>query len=215
MLPLQSIVFAGIVLLIFIAYRLCPNRKIFAIFTFIMVAASGALIFYHAQPSAPEPLSPEERAERTAQQELVVDWFLSYQTYLERLDHNWQQYHRILSDFDADVISIQTAHDRLSALEKNSRILVAEAEKLEPPGDLKEANYDLAASIFIKVKDYAKAQHHAIEMTAQAALPENQPSDVQEEQSRRLRETMIRESPAGLFTGAEIAALRDHVEIQE
>ena len=215
MLPLQSLVFAGIVLLIFIAYRLCPNRKIFAIFTVIMLLASGALIFYHAQPSAPEPLSPEERAERVAQQELVVDWFLTYQTYLERLDHNWQQYHRILSDFDADVISIQTAHDRLSALEKSSRTLAADAEKLEPPGELKEANYDLATSIFIKVKNYANAQHHAIEMTAQAADPEHQPSEVQEEQSRRLRETMIRESPAGLFTGAEIAALRDHVEIKE
>ncbi|MBQ3863183.1 hypothetical protein [Schwartzia succinivorans] len=215
MIPLQAIAIAGVVLLIFIAHRLCPDRKIFALFTVIILTASGALFFYSAKPVEPEPMSAEERAELAVQQELVADWFASYQFYLERLDRNWQKYHRILSDFEADVISIQIARSRLIHLEESSRALAVEVEKLEPPNGLHAENYDLAASIFIKVRSYAQAQHHAISATAQAADPETMPTDIQEEQSRRLRETMIRESPAGLFTGAELAALRDHVSIKE
>ena len=38
-------------------------------------------------------------------------------------------------------------------------------------------------------------------------------TDNQEEQSRMLEETMIRESPTGLFTASEITALRDNLTL--
>ena len=215
MFSLQAIAAAGVVLLIFIAHRLAPNRKIFLLFSCIILMAAGALFFYRTQPAAPEPLTAEEQADRAAQQQLVADWYVSYQTYIEKLDRNWQRYHRILSDFEADVISIEEAHDRLSELEKSSRALMNNTEQLEPPSELKSTNYDLTASIFLKVRSYAHEQHQAIERTAVASDPKLQETNNQEAQSRHLREVMVRESPTGLFTGAELAALRDHVDMKE
>ena len=86
---------------------------------------------------------------------------------------------------------------------------------MAPPPTLEGDNYDLVIEIIKKTQTYSAAQHQAILRTRAAADPSRQISELQEEQSRRLEEIMILESPAGLFTASEISALRENLTIPE
>ena len=188
-------------------------RRIYALFCAVLVIA-GAFIFLRGEPR-PEPMTAEERAHLEAQQELVVEWYEEFQGCIERMDHNWRQYHRILADFEADAIGLEEAFERLLKLAAETREAEAVLDKMEPAMALDDENYDLVTAVVMKARAYARAQRLTVEHTAAAADPEKQTSDAQEEQSRRLRTVMHVDSPAGLFIAQEITALRENVEIKE
>ena len=203
----------AVILLLCLARRFFPKRGVFAIFCAVLAAAGAA--FYLTQETKSEPMTAEERAHLAEQQMLVADWYAEYQGFIEQMDHNWKQYHRILSDFDADVIDLTAAHERLDALDESALATLERLKEMEPPLALDDENYDLVTEIILKARVYANAQRQTIRHTADVADPELQITEIQEEQSRRLRDVMRSESPAGLFTAKEISALRDHVDTKD
>ena len=188
-------------------------RRIITLFCAVLVA-SGLFILSRGEPK-PEPMTAAERAHVEAQQELVVEWYEEFQGCIERMDHNWRQYHRILADFDADAIGLEETFKRLMKLVAEAQETETVLVKMEPAMALDDENYDLVTAVVLKARHYARAQRLTIEHTAAAADPEKQTVDAQEEQSRRLREVMHVDSPAGLFIAQEITALRENVEIKE
>ena len=201
-------------LLLFFLRRYFPNRRIFFVFAAVILAAA-AFSFFSTEPPPRPAISPEERSHIIAQQQIIAEWYTEHQRLIGDLDHNWQQYHRTLTEFDADDISIETAYERLTELDAAAAEEEARVRKMEPPKALDRVNYDLVAVILSKTRAYAAAQRQAIHLTAAAADPQHLTSDVQEEQSRRLRQVMITESPAGLFTAAELTALRENLILPE
>ena len=131
------------------------------------------------------------------------------------LDRNWQQYHRILEDFEADVIGIEAARERLEALTKNARGTLDELEAMDPPTKLDDESYDLVAAIIMKTRAYARAELEAIRETADAARRESMSDDSQETQAARLLDVMARKSPAGLIVSDDVRRLRDGVRPRE
>ena len=131
------------------------------------------------------------------------------------MDHNWQQYHRILSDFKADNISIQTIYLRLTQLENEAAKTKNSLRQLNPPISLSDNNYDLLIEVMKKTRKYATEQHRTISLTRAAADPAGPLPEKQEDQSRLLEEVMIRESPSGLFTAAEISSIRDNLSLPD
>lgn len=213
MFPTEALSAALVILLLFLIQRFFPRRNIFAIFCVVLLCAGAA--FYMTQAEKTEPMTAEEREHIAEQQMLVADWYADYQWMIDEMDHNWRQYHRILSDFDADVIDLTTAYERLNELDTEAVKTLDTLERMEPPLKLDDENYDLVTAIILKTRAYATEQRHTIRHTANVADPEHQLTDVQEEQSRRLRDVMRSESPAGLFTAKEISALRENVETRE
>ena len=204
---------ALVVLLLFLAQRFFPRRSIFAIFCVVLLCAGA--VFYATQGEKTEPLTTAERAHRAEQQMMVADWYAEYQGLIDQMDHNWRQYHRILSDFDEDVIDLTTAYERLDELDAEAVKTLDTLSRMEPPLALDNDNYDLMTAIILKARAYAAEQRQTIRHTADVADPERQISEMQEEQSRRLRDVMRSESPAGLFTAREISALRENVDARE
>ena len=149
------------------------------------------------------------------QQQIFASWYDEYKRDLDRMDHNWQQYHRILSDFKEDNISIQTAWLRLTQLEDEASRVRDDLQQLNPPKELNDNNYDLVIEIMKKTRAYSLEQCRAISLTRAAADPAGLLPKKQEEQSDRLQEVMLRESPVGLFTANEISALRDNLSLPE
>ena len=82
-----------------------------------------------------------------------------------------------------------------------------------PPLALSGINYDLCAAVRQKTLAYAEAQQQAISRTKNAADPAQLLTRDPVEQSRILEDTMIRESPPGLFLAEEISALRENLTI--
>mgnify|MGYP000193725722 CR=1 FL=1 len=202
-------------LFFFFARRFFPRRRWLRFLGLTLAAVGTFFLCQPEPPSRPTSISPEERALITAQQQAVAAWYADYQRLIGRLDHNWQQYHRILSDFNGDLIDLETAHDRLVAVEAATAEEEAQVKQMVPPDALSETNHGLVTAILKKTQNYAAAQHQAVRLTALAADPQRQTSPVQEEQSRHLREVMITESPAGLFTANELTALRDNLRLPE
>ena len=202
-----------VVVLLFLVQRFFPRRGIFAIFCMVLLGA-GAVLFWTQEEKA-APMTDAERMHIIEQQDMVVDWYAEYQGLIDQMDYNWQQYHRILSDFDADVIDLTTAWERLDELDGAALATLDTLSRMEPPLALDDENYDLVTSIILKARAYAGAQRQTIRHTADVADPEKQLTEVQEEQSRRLRDVMRSEAPAGLFTAKEISALRDNVDTRE
>ncbi len=209
----QAVGVGLVVLLLFLIQRFFPRRGIFAIFCLVLLGACAVL--FMTQEEKTVPMTAAEREHLSEQQELVVDWYTEYQGLIDQMDHNWQQYHRILSDFDADVIDLTTAWERLDELDGAALSTLDALSRMEPPLALDDENYDLVTAIILKARAYAVAQRQTIRHTADIADPEKQITEVQEEQSRRLRDVMRSESPAGLFTAKEILALRDNVDTRD
>ena len=202
-------------LFFFFARHFFPKRRTLRFLGLTLIAVGAFFLCQMEPPSRRAVISPEEKAHITAQQQIVATWYADYQRLIERLDHTWQQYHRVLSDFSEDIIDIETTHERLIAVEAMAADGEAQIKRLAPPDALDEANHDLVAAILKKTQTYAEAQHQTIHLTALAADPERQTSTQQEEQSRQLRERMITESPAGLFTANELTALRENLRLPE
>lgn len=113
------------VVLLALLYHYIPSRKVFFAFFLVLCAASAIIFFLWPTPrhSSDAVVSQEVREERQQQQQVFAVWYTDYQKDLEDLDRNWQRYHKILADFKADIISIQTAYLRLAQLEKDSQAL--------------------------------------------------------------------------------------------
>lgn len=205
------------VVLLALLYHYIPSRKIFFAFFFVLCAASAIVFFAWPSPhrNGDAVISQEMREERQQQQQIFAGWYKDYQKDIEDLDRNWQRYHKILADFKADIISIQTAYLRLSQLEKDSQALDTRIASRTPPLALNDICYDQSIELVRKAHAYAEAQHRAIALTRAAADPANLRTDDQEEQSRMLQAVMIRESPPALFIADEIAAIRNYLALPE
>ncbi len=202
-----------LVLLLFLVQRFFPKRGIFAIFCAVLTAAGIA--FYTTQEEKQEPITDAQRIHLAEQQMIVADWYAEYQGLIEQMDHNWKQYHLILADFNEDIIDLTTTRERLDELDETALSILDTLAEMEPPLALDDENYDLVTAIILKTRSYAAAQRQTIRHTANLADPEHQVTEVQEEQSRRLRDVMRSESPAGLFTAKELSTLRDNVDTKE
>lgn len=205
------------VLLLILLYRYIPSRKVFFAFCLVLCAASAIVFFTWPSPhrNGNDAISQEAREERQQQQQIFAGWYKDYQKDIEDLDRNWQRYHKILADFKADIISIQTAYLRLSQLEKDSQALDTRIAGRTPPLALNDACYDQSIELVRKAHAYADAQHRAIALTRAAADPANLKTDDQEEQSHMLQAVMIRESPPALFIADEIASIRNYLALPE
>ena len=205
---LLALVFLALVLL----YRWIPSRKIWAIFSLTLLL-TGAAAFWSFPPPPPPKMTPEERAEIHQQQEIFSAWYDEHKKNITQLDYNWQQYHNTLESFKEGAIDIQTTYVRLTQLAKDAKRTQSAVDAHVPPLALTGINYDLVAAVRQKTLAYAEAQQQAISRTKNAADPAQLLTSSPAEQSRILEDTMIRESPPGLFLAEEISALRENLTI--
>lgn len=205
----------AVLLFFFVARRFFLRRRRLLFLGGFLLAVGTFFLCYEAPPPRPTPMSFAEKAHIEAQRQVVTTWYAEHQRRIGRLDRNWQQYHRTLSEFSEDIIDLETTHARLTELEAATAAEEAQLAHLAPPPGLDDPNRALVAAILEKTLRYAAAQHQAVRLTALAADPKRQTSSVQEEQSRQLREVMITESPAGLFTASELVALLENLRLPD
>ena len=212
MLAMKYLLVALVLLVLLLLYRWIPNRKIWALFSLTLLLAGGAAFW--SFPPPPEPaMTAEEKAEIHQQQEIFSSWYEKHKKNIGQLDYNWQQYHNILESFKEGAIDIQTAYVRLTQLAEDAKHTRDAVDAHIPPLALSGINYDLCAAVRQKTLAYAEAQQQAISRTKNAADPAQLLTRDVAEQSRILEDTMIRESPPGLFLAEEISALRENLTI--
>lgn len=216
----MAIVFIAAVLtcllLLLVLYRNLPNKKVF--YGFCLTLALSIFTIARSVLVAPAGDAPaDESAIRhiTAQQQIFDGWYTGYKKQLDILDYNWAQCQSIVSDYHNDNISLNTVYTRLTLLEHQAQLADEGLQELSPPISLDDTNYDLTTLLLQKTQSYAGAQLETIRALRTAADPANLKAATHEEQSRLLRETMLRTAPDCLFTAPETSALRSRLTLPE
>ena len=199
------IIAAGVTLALL--YKFSPTRKGFMIICTLMLVVFTVSLLIHGRQVRQEQITRAQLEDLLERQKIFGEWYAEYQKDIDRLDRNWQLYHNILDGLkstDAQSFNAEAIHLRLKELELESVDEQLKIYMLSPPPTLDSDNRYLVEVVIRKTQRYVDAQTRTIALSAQAATP---PVDL-EILRARLQDIMIRESPEGLFTAQEIAAIR-------
>ena len=216
----MAIVFIAAVLtcllLLLVLYRNLPNKKVFYGFCLTLALSIFAIArSVLLSPAGDAPADESAIRHITAQQQIFDGWYTDYKKQLDVLDYNWAQCQAIVSDYHNDNISINTVYTRLTLLEHQAQQADESLQKLPPPISLDDTNYDLTTLLLHKTQSYANAQLDTVKALRTAADPAGLNARTHEEESRRLREIMLRKGPDGLFTATETSAIRSRLTLPE
>ena len=203
------IFFAASVVALAMLYKFLPTRKGFIAICTLLLIVFSASAFIHGRQTQQEQITRAQREELQLQQKIFGDWYAAYQKDIERLDQNWQLYHKILDDLnamDADSFNAEALWLRLSELESESLDEQLKIHKLTAPQKLNSECRQLVEEVIRKTQRYVDAQMQAISHSALTANP-SASTDLETLQLQ-LHDIMLRESPEGLFTAQEISAIR-------
>ena len=196
-----------VILLLIILFRYLPHR-VFVVFVVLLAVLCGIIFRIQTAERAPEPLTIEQRAAMTREQESFTAWWGMYQKQIAELDRNWTRYHQILADAKTGETELAITYARLVDLERDTQELRARMEQNIPPTELSNHVYDPIAVIVSKTNDYAAAEQKAITLTRAAADPQTMKEQKPAEQARLLELVMLRESPVALFISDEVGLVR-------
>ena len=187
-------------------YKFLPNKKFFPYVCIAMLIVFGVSAFIQNQYSK-EVLTRAQIEELQMRQKIFGDWYAEYQKDISSLDRNWQRYYSLVETLKAAEIFEYATYRQMLELERETRQEQRRIHELTVPPELDDECRELLRRVIEKTKAYADAQAKTISMARQAAIPEGV-TDLPTI-NKRISEITIRESPAGLFTAQEIAAIRD------
>ncbi len=201
------------IILLILLYRYMPSHRVFYFFTLSLLLAVSIAYFANRPQAEETALTEEQKYELQVQQKIFMDWYTGYQKKIHQLDRQWQWYHAIVEELQAEQIDTQTAYVRLKQLEEDSHLLCNEVHALTPPEAMHDPCYDLLIVVMEKTRSYADAQLRTIILSRAVMDPVHLQTDDPASQLQSLEDIMIRESPAGLFTANEISQIRNYLTI--
>ena len=174
----------------------------------------GALIvifcvsaFLQGQFFQQEAISRSQIENIREQQKIFSDWYADYQKDIDHLDRNWQLYHSLIENLKSAEIYELSTYEQLRDLEIDALDEQKHIHALSPPYGLDEDCRALILEIIKKTGAYVDAQTKTISAARNAANPDNFIN--LNVLNKKLKDITIRESPEGLFTATEIAAIRE------
>ena len=188
-------------------YKFLPNRRVFIFLCATLTIVFCISAFIQIRNSRQEVISRAEIEHILKQQKIFGDWYAAYQKDIDHLDRNWQLYHRIIETLKTDEIYELSTYELLEELEMDALEEQEKIHALKVPDDLDLESAALLSVIIKKTCNYVDAQTKIISTVRKAADPENF-KDLKT-LNRIIKEITIRESPAGLFTASEVAAIRE------
>lgn len=197
---------AGIAALIAL-YKFMPNKKVFIFFCVTLIIVFCGSAFIQMRYNEEEVISRAQIEDIREQQQIFVNWYAAYQRDIDHLDRNWQLYHSIIKSLKTAEIYELSTYEQLSELEADALEEQAKIHALKVPAELKPEYAALLSEIIKKTQNYVDAQTKTISGTRMAADPAKF-TDLKN-LNRMIKDLTIRESPAGLFTATEIAAIRE------
>ena len=189
-----------------VLYKFLPNKKIFPYICVALLAVFVVSSFIQSRYSN-EVMTRAQLEELQNRQKIFGEWYAEYQKDINSLDRNWQRYYGIVETLKTAEIYEYTIYEQLIELESETVNEQQHIHALTVPSELDRESAELLARVIEKTKTYADAQAKTISLTRQAANPAGFKN--LNAMNKRINEINIRETPAGLFTATEIAAIRD------
>ena len=198
--------FLIIISLLLIIYKFLPNKKIFPYLCLALLIVFILSAFIQNRYKN-EVMTRNQIENLQNQQKIFGEWYLEYQKDINSLDRNWQRYYGIVETLKTAEIYEYTIYEQLIELESETLAEQKRIYALKVPEELDKETAEFLKKVIEKTKTYADAQVKTISLARQAANPAGFKN--LDAMNKRINEINIRETPAGLFTATEIAAIQD------
>ena len=191
-------------------YKFFPNRRIFVYFCATLAIVFCISAYIQMQFNRQEVVSRAQIENIRLQEKIFADWYAAYQKDIDHLDRNWQLFYSLVDSLKtAEFYELYefSTYEQLSELEIDALEERAKIHELKIPKELNPEYTILLTEIIKKTQAYVDAQTKTISAVRAAADPEK--FEDMDTLNKIIKDIIIRESPAGLFTAAEIAAIRE------
>ena len=189
-------------------YAFLPNRKFFPYFCAIFAMVFCISAFVQNQLNQQE-IDRAEIENIREQQQIFIEWYAAYQRDIDHLDRNWQLYHSIIENLKSAEVYEYSTYEQLIDLETDALAEQKHIHALKIPTGLNLECGELMNEIIRKTQSYVDEQTKTISLVKSAANPETFTDLIT--LNKKIKDITIRESPAGLFTAAEVSAIRDNL----
>jgi len=208
---MNYLIFLSAAAALFALYKFLPNRKIFLYFcaTFWIIFCISA--FVQSQRNEAETVSRAQIEETLQQQQIFSEWYADYQKEIDHLDRNWQLFYSIIANLKTAEIYELSTYEQFSELELDALDEQKNIQAMQVPKNLNQEYAELILEIIKKTQSYVDAQTKTISAVRMAADPEHF-KDLKI-LNRVIKDIIIRQAPAGLFTATEIAAIREMLTV--
>jgi hypothetical protein len=207
-----NILFGLLILCIGCIIFLAIRKKQISPIIICLVLLSIPFIFKPTPPEKPEPPTPEEQQLLIQEQMNFSEWYTAYKKDIDRLNNNWQQYHKIIKAFQNDTISVQTAHARLADLYTKSNLLNEKLTQLTPPANLTDDNHNHVLEIISKTKIFSRKQTKIIETSVYALDGQNLLNNIQhDDQVNTLQKILILADPINLDISQDLLPIQTNL----
>lgn len=181
---------------------------------FCLILISIPFIFKPTPPEKPEPPTPEEHQVLIQEQMDFAQWYTAYKKDIDKLNNNWQQYHKIFKAFQTDTISVQTTYARLADLYTKSKLLNEKLTQLTPPASLSDDNHNHVLEIINKTKTFSTKQTKIIEKSVYALDSQNIINNKQhDDQVNALQKILILSDPVSLDISQDLLVIQENLTI--
>ena len=205
------IVISAIILAVL--YRFFPRKKVFVYFCILLLMIFSISAFWNNRQVEKEKISREQIELMQKQEKIFIDWYADYQKNIDALDRNWQSYYDIAETLKTSEIYEEITYEQILELESEVIAEQIKIHNLQVPVELEDDCKIILSEVIRKTQNYSDAQAKVVTSLKQISNPETV-KDLPD-LNKKIKDITIRESPAGLFTAAEISAIRDKLIVPE
>ena len=212
---ISSIIMVLIIVLSYLADRKYPQKRIYIIPCGIILLCSVVAYTSWTTPSYTSPISEEQRISILNEQPYFITWYNQHKETINKLDRFCINYHKIIDDYQNDIISTDETIERLQRLYTESNKFDQSLSDLLPPSDLSQNNYTLVYQILEKTRIYS---YKINETTRQSIDVLTQSRDEQLDKEvtlNNLTRIYAIEGPIMLDINSEVAHVRDKLTLPE
>lgn len=212
---ISSIIMVLIIVLSYLADRKYPQKRIYIIPCGIILLCSVVAYTSWTTPSYTSPISEEQRISILNEQPYFITWYNQHKEIINKLDRFCINYHKIIDDYQNDIISTDETIERLQRLYTESNKFDQSLSDLLPPSDLSQNNYTLVYQILEKTRIYS---YKINETTRQSIDVLTQSRDEQLDKEvtlNNLTRIYAIEGPIMLDINSEVAQVRDNLTLPE
>ena len=150
-----AILMLGIIAVSYLADRKYPRFRIYIIPATIIVLCSIVGIASWLAPSNFNRISEEQRLTILNEQPYFITWYNEHKKNIEQLDRYCTMYHKIITEYEDNIITADVAVDRLSNLYNSCDKFDKSIQDMLPPAELSKINYTLTYEILEKTRIYS------------------------------------------------------------
>lgn len=214
-----SLLLAGIgifiVVLLYVGYCYLPQRRVFYLFTAIILISTGIIFsFWHGQTKQ-NVMTEAQKTQILSEQPFFVTWYEEYKQYLEDIDRIWTRYNNTLEDFSKEKIDPDELQQDLVKIQTDSDKLQGKMKDALPPQELSDENYKLSYAVLEETRQYMAAQNDTIKKTLQAVMTPEFRANAFELQRKEIDNIRILNSPVNLNIAGDILTIRDNLSLPD